>query len=54
MATAKIMLDLEPEIRRAMSRINVEVDRRVAHLAAAEMRKLGWVCIPPEGDTVDW
>lgn len=43
-------IDLKPFVEDAMSRINVEIDRRVAHLAAIEMRKLGWICIPPESE----
>lgn len=42
-----VRFDLEPFIKQAMDRINVEIDARVAVLAAVEMRKLGWVCTPP-------
>ena len=43
-----VKFDLEPFIKEAMDRISVEIDARVAEKAAVEMRKLGWVCIPPD------
>lgn len=43
----EVKFDLEPFIRDAVEKVHVEVDRRLSYKVAAELVKLGWVCIPP-------
>ncbi len=42
-----VTFDLEPFIRDALDRVNVEIEARLACKVAAELTKLGWMCIPP-------
>lgn len=46
--TNQNVLPLQPFIDEALEKINVAVDQATAYKVAAEMRKLGWICIPPE------
>lgn len=41
------VFDLQPYVNEAVEKINVAVDARIAYKVAVEMRKLGWICIPP-------
>lgn len=43
-------IDLEPYIREAMSKIKIRTDRATLELAATEMRKRGWIVVPPPAD----
>lgn len=43
-------IDFDALVAEATMKVRVEVDRKLAYECAVQMRRMGWVCIPPAED----